>query len=41
VGVRLPLAADADPSGRSRCFCGEEIDLAFEKHVYAAHMDVA
>ena len=35
-GCRLPTQ---ESSGRSRCFCGAEIDVVrTEQHVYAAHM---
>jgi hypothetical protein len=34
-GCRMPTAS---PDGRSRCFCGEVIDIAgVDRHIYAAH----
>jgi hypothetical protein len=39
AGCRMPTQL---PDGRSRCFCGAEIDIAgTDKHVYAAHMETA
>ena len=36
AGCKLPTQM---PDGRSRCFCGAEIDIAgTEQHVYTAHM---
>jgi hypothetical protein len=37
AGCRLPTP---EPSGRSSCFCGAEIDIAgMDQHVLAAHVD--
>jgi hypothetical protein len=34
-GCRMPTQ---NPDGRSRCFCGETIDIAgVDRHIYAAH----
>jgi len=39
AGCRLPTQL---PSGRSRCFCGAEIEIRCAvKHIYAAHMETA
>jgi hypothetical protein len=39
AGCRMPTQL---PEGRSRCFCGAEIDAAgASAHVYAAHMETA
>jgi hypothetical protein len=38
AGCRMPTQL---PDGRSHCFCGAEIDIAADKHVYAAHMETA
>ena len=37
-GCRMPTQ---ETSGRSRCFCGAEIGVACEQHIYACHMDAA
>ena len=37
-GCRLPTQ---ETSGRSRCFCGAEIGVGCEEHVYAEHMEAA
>jgi hypothetical protein len=38
-GCRMPMQST---DGRSRCFCGEPIDIAGSaQHVYAAHMGMA
>jgi hypothetical protein len=39
AGYRMPTQT---PSGRSRCFCGAEINTAgASEHVYAAHVETA
>ena len=39
AGCRMPTQL---PDGRSRCFCGAEIDIrGTDAHVYAAHMETA
>jgi hypothetical protein len=38
TGCRLPTQ---ERSGRSRCFCGAEIGVACEEHVYASHIEAA
>ncbi len=39
AGCRMPTQL---PGGRSRCFCGAEIDISgTSEHVYAAHMETA
>ncbi len=35
AGCLLPTAT---ATGRSRCFCGDEIGAGFTEHVYARHM---
>lgn len=38
AGCRMPTQVT---SGRSRCFCGTEIGVTCEEHVYASHMETA
>jgi len=38
AGCRLPTQT---PDLRSRCFCGAEIGVACEEHVYASHMEAS
>jgi|SRR6478672_3296722 hypothetical protein len=37
AGCRMPTQV---PELRSRCFCGAEIGIACEEHVYARHMEI-
>jgi hypothetical protein len=36
AGCRMPTQV---PELRSRCYCGAEIGVACEEHVYARHME--
>ena len=36
AGCRMPTQ---NQNGRSRCFCGEEIGVDCEAHIYAVHME--
>jgi hypothetical protein len=36
AGCKMPTQ---ERSGRSRCFCGAEIGITCEEHIYASHME--